>query len=260
MTTLKNIFIAIRQVVYTLYTLLLFVLLMLLLVQPAIFLYFLFGKKTEKKRYGYHCAIQRLAQSSTRHVPGVKFFYRNRANEPFEKPSMIISNHQSHFDLMCVLMLSPKIVVLTNDWVWRNPLYGLLIRYAEYYPVSDGLEKNMERLADLVARGYSVMVFPEGTRSADGRIHRFHKGPFYLAEQLKLDIVPMFIHGADKVLNKKAWTLKSGEIYVEVNERIAAGDTRFGNGYRERAKGLRRYYETEYARISAEREKKGDRL
>lgn len=253
MTRLKNILIQIRQIAYTLYTFVVFVLLMMVLVQPLIFLYFLFGKKTEQKRLRYHQAIQWLARCSTRHVPGISFSFRNVGGETFERPSMIISNHQSHFDLMCVLMLSPKIVVLTNDWVWRNPLYGLLIRYAEYYPVSDGLETNLERLRGLVSRGYSVMVFPEGTRSADGKIHRFHKGPFYLAEKLGLDIVPMFIHGGTEVLNKKAWTLSTGEIYVQVNQRIASDDERYGSDYRERVKGMRRYYEEEYALICRER-------
>ena len=62
-------------------------------------------------------------------------------------------------------MLNPKVVLLTTDWVWKNPMYGVIIRFAEFYPVSDGYDKNVERLKSLVERGYSVVVYPEGTRS-----------------------------------------------------------------------------------------------
>lgn len=255
MTRQDSILTRIRQAAYSAYTLIAFILLMMLVVQPAIFFYFLFGKTTERKRLRYHRAIQRLAISAIHHVPGVKLDYNNATGERFDKPLLIISNHQSHLDLMCVLMLAPKIVVLTNDWVWRNPLYGLLIRYAEFYPVSDGLETNIERLRNLAERGYSIMAFPEGTRSADGRVHRFHKGAFYLAEQLGLDILPMFIHGADRVLNKKARVLKKGTIYVEIAPRITADDTTYGKGYRERTRGIREYYLRHFADICRQREK-----
>ena len=66
---------------------------------------------------------------------------------------------------------------------------------AEYYPVAEGAEDSLEPLQDLVNRGYSIVVFPEGTRSYDDTIKRFHQGAFYIAEKLKLDIVPLVLHG-----------------------------------------------------------------
>ena len=119
-----------------------------------------------------------------------------------------------------MMALSPKIVFLTNDWVWRNPFYGLVIRKAEYYPVSDGMERNLPRLKDLYERGYSICVFPEGTRSPNCEILRFHKGAFALARELDADILPVFLHGIGHVLPKEELMFRAGEMYLEVGERM----------------------------------------
>ena len=74
-------------------------------------------------------------------------------------------------------------------------------------------------LKQKVEEGYSVMIFPEGTRSEDCRIQRFHKGAFYMAEQLGLDILPVFIDGFGKVLPKTSFHLHPGHMSVEVMPR-----------------------------------------
>ena len=110
--------------------------------------------------------------------------------------------------------------LLTTDWESKNPVYGLIIRFAEFYPVSDGYDTHVERLKDLVARGYSVVVFPEGTRSETGEILRFHKGAFSLAQALQVDILPVYLHGAHDVMPKNDIVLREGQLYVEIGERM----------------------------------------
>lgn len=186
---------------------------------PLGFLYFLFGK-TEKKRLNYHKLLCSISKFIINHVPGTKFSYTNRYNEQFDEPAIIVCNHQSHLDLMCLMMLTPKIILLTNDWVWKNPFYGAIIRWAEFYPVSDGVETNLDRLKSLTDRGYSIVIFPEGTRSEDCSIQRFHKGAFHYARQLNLDILPIFLHGIGHVLPKKDFMLREGQMYMEVGKRM----------------------------------------
>lgn len=121
---------------------------------------------------------------------------------------------------MCLLQLTPKMVFVTNDWVWHNPFYGAVIHHAEFYPISDGMEKIFDRLSDLYQRGYSICIFPEGTRSEDCSILRFHKGAFFLARELNADLLPIFLHGAGHVLPKKDFMLREGSIHVEIGTRI----------------------------------------
>jgi 1-acyl-sn-glycerol-3-phosphate acyltransferase len=200
------------------------------------------GNKRESRRMRYHTLLRWIACFVIKRVPGVRFSYRNLSGETFTRPAVIICNHQSHLDLMCLMMLTPRLVILTNDWVWNNPFYGRLIHYADFYPVSNGIDANLGKLSDRVRQGYSIAVFPEGTRSTRHTLLRFHRGAFYLAEALQLDILPVFIHGAGHVLPKNDFMLREGAISVQVHPRIAAGDTGYGDGYVARTKSIRQYY------------------
>ena len=103
----------------------------------------------------------------------------NTNGETFDKPAVIISNHTSFLDTLAVGMLSPKIIFLVNDWVYNSPFFGRAVKLAGFYPVTQGLEGGVEHLREKVNEGYSMMVFPEGSRSEDNVVKRFHKGAFY---------------------------------------------------------------------------------
>ena len=171
---------------------------------------------------------------------------------------MVICNHQSHLDLFCQLIFTPDIIFLTNDWVWNNPSYGLLIRHAEYYPVREGLEELLPKLRSLVERGYSIAVYPEGTRSKDCQIGRFHQGAFWLAEQLGVDILPMCLYGPGKILKKKTYTLQKGPVRIEVDEPVSLEELRAMGDHMAQAKEMRRRYKERYEalanRIEGEKE------
>ncbi len=198
-----------------------FFLLSVIVVTPVALVRFAFSH-SERQRIWLHKIIWRFSRLCIRHIPGAPFTFDNTVGENFAKPALIVCNHQSHLDLMAVLMLHPKIVFLTNDWVWKNPFYGALIRRAEFIPAADGIEQHMDRLRDLVARGYSIAVFPEGTRSTDCRILRFHQGAFHLAQSLGLDILPLYIHGFGHVLPKEDFMLREGSLFLRVGKRLPA--------------------------------------
>jgi len=119
---------------------------------------------------------------------------------------------------------SPKIIALTNRWTWHNPFYGIIIRYADFVPVENGIEENMGKIRMLVDKGYSVLVFPEGSRSEDCSIGRFRQGAFYLAKVLRLDIVPIVLHGVGHILPKKEFVLRRGQVDVVIDQRISLAD------------------------------------
>jgi len=178
----------------------------------------------------------------------------NYNSSTLKEPAIIISNHQSHLDLVLLLMLHPKIIVLTNDWVWNSKFYGLIVRYADYYPVTEGYEKSVELLRKKVKDGYSILVFPEGGRSETGKIKRFHKGAFYLADKLNLEILPVIIRGSGNCLTKGEFFLRSGRITVKIFDRINLKDGKFGDTYLLQAKSMAKFYREEFEKLKLKEE------
>ena len=100
-----------------------------------------------------------------------------------------------------------------------------------------------------VKEGYSIVIFPEGTRSVDGNMRRFHKGAFYLAGKLNIDILPVVIDGTSYTLKKGDFFLKDGFITLTFLERIKPGDTTFGNNYAEKTKNISHYFKNTYEEL-----------
>lgn len=237
---MKRFYYCVRQTAYTLFSFCFFLVSALELTLRG-FLLLTIGGKSDEHKLKYHKILQKRAQFVIHHIPGTTFTFSNPSGENFEKPSIIISNHQAHIDLMGIMMLTPKMVILTKSWVWHNPFYGLIIRYADYLPVSD-VEQSTDKLRALVDKGYSVMIFPEGTRSEDCRLKRFHRGAFYMAEQLHLDIVPVMIKGFGTVLPKKSFHLHPGALSLEVLPRITRQELDKMGDYREVARKIHAMY------------------
>jgi hypothetical protein len=97
-----------------------------------------------------------------------------------------------------------------------------------------------------------LVVFPEAERSYTNNINRFHKGAFYLSEQLELDILPMYIHGNSEVLPKGDFIIYDGSITVKVGQRILKEDNRFGSTYSERTKKINAYFREEFTKLRNE--------
>ena len=247
-----RIFRGLANLLRTLYAILFMAFFCFCVITPAVWLYVKIGKMTEQKRKNLHRLIYHAIRFvMLKHgIPGTKFTYQVDPQVDFSKPSVVICNHQSHIDLACQLIFTPNMIFLTNQWVWNNPLYGLLIRNAEYYPVADGIEELMPQLQSLVERGYSIAVYPEGTRSRDCSIGRFHQGAFHIAEQLGLNVIPMYLYGPGKILPKKTHLLRKGPIYIEVGAPITQAYLRSIGDARAQASYLRKHYKKKYEQIA----------
>ncbi len=206
----------------------------------------------QKRKKGYHIIFCAISNFCTKRVPFVKYQLHGFAKEKFEKPRIIISNHQSHIDLTSILGLSPNIIALTNKWVWNLPFYALPLRFADFYPIADNFENSMDQLKKIVDKGYSILIFPEGTRSVNCDINRFHKGAFYLAKELQLDILPITLHGFGHILPKKEMCLRKGNISVHVGELIHYEDYIKNTDYQIISKDLRKHYTEHFKKIKTQ--------
>ena len=165
----------------------------------------------------------------------------NPSDEHFSKPAIIICNHQSLIDTPALLRLHPKIVILTHEWVFRNRIFGPVARVAGFIPVTDSIDNSLELIRQRIDEGYSVLVFPEGHRSKDGHIQRFHRGAFYIAEKLSLDILPVMISGGFDFLPKGVFWGKPNRLHMKILPRIVPSSQEFGRHYSERTRMVRKY-------------------
>ena len=170
----------------------------------------------------------------------------NPYGEDFRKPAVIISNHQSLIETPALLRLYPKIIILTTTWVYNSPVFGPVARLASFYNVDHGLDSIMDKLRQKVSEGYSILIFPEAHRSKDHSIQRFHRGAFYLAEQLRLDILPIMMFGTGDFLEPGEFWGRPNMFRQKIYRRISIDDHSLGSTYQERTKAFRQFYKREY--------------
>ena len=173
----------------------------------------------------------------------------NPYHEDFSKQSIIIANHTSFLDTLAIGMCTPYIVFLVNDWVYKSPIFGKAVKMAGFYPVSSGVEDNVDVIKERIGKDFSLMIFPEGTRSLNNNVTRFHKGAFYLSEKLQLDILPIYIHGNSEIIPKGDFNVYDGHIFSVIGERIAWNDESYGKTYSERTKKISRKFKEDFQNI-----------
>lgn len=209
-------------------------------------------KATPQRKLRFHQRVQKTLAWCVQRFPGVSYQQLGAPAAELGRQSEVwVANHQSHLDLLYLLALSPKVVAMTNRWVWRSPFYGAVIRFLDYYPLADqGLENGLELLKEKVAQGYSLLIFPEGKRSPqEGEILKFHQGAFYLARALGIPLRPLTLSGPGVVLPKEEWVLRQGEVLLHIGP---AQDLDPEGTTRVDAKAWRRHFRQNYAKVRSQ--------
>ena len=153
------------------------------------------------------------------------------------RAQIIAANHASWFDVLALAAVIPKRYrFITKKELGRVPLWGLAWRSAGHISIdrtdTASAVASLERAGTLMREDNSVVViYPEGTRSADGSLQPFKKGAFVLALQTHIEIVPAAVLGAHHVLPKHGWRVRSGRIIVRFGPPISTVE--YDDGHRE---------------------------
>jgi 1-acyl-sn-glycerol-3-phosphate acyltransferase len=152
-------------------------------------------------------------------LAGVKLTVCGQENLQPDRPVIYMPNHQSNFDILALLAGLPgQFRWLAKEELFRVPLFGLAMRRCGYIPLdrSDRKKalKSMTEAARRIQDGTSVVIFPEGTRSADGHLQEFKKGGFMLALKAKVPVLPVAIQGSYAVMPKTSRWIHGGAIEV----------------------------------------------
>ncbi len=205
------------------------------------YLFFFAELLTERiTNYHYHLSFQRLAYLLVHTLPTSKVYVNyDKKAVPLNTPALYIANHTSVFDVLTIASLNPKLTILTQDWVQHNFFFSQATHALNFQSVSDGFDSLLPSLEKKVKEGYSILVFPESTRSVTGTIQRFHRGAFLLAYKLNLPIQPIKLTGLYETMNKNEIRIgKSEKITVDFLPQIEPQEN-----YKEQTIQVRHFYE-----------------
>ena len=156
---------------------------------------------------------------------GVKV--RGRDNISRGQSYVFVANHQGAFDIFSIYgYLGHNFRWMMKKSLERIPLVGYSCKVSGHIFVDNSrpsaVRTTMQTAEQRLAGGMSVVVFPEGSRTLDGRMHAFRRGAFTLAVEFGLPVVPITIDGAYRVLRRDSWLLHPGTIILTIHKPIEA--------------------------------------
>ncbi len=162
-------------------------------------------------------------------VSRIQVEIRGLSRIDLNRPYIYMPNHISNFDIPVLLAHLPvQFRWLAKAELFRFPLFGYAMKRAGYISIDRSNRKSafesLEKAAEAIQNGKSVLIFPEGTRSRDNTIHEFKKGGFVLSIKSRVPIVPVIIHGTWDIMSKKGLMIRPGKVLLEILDPIPTTD------------------------------------
>ncbi|MBW2278241.1 MAG: 1-acyl-sn-glycerol-3-phosphate acyltransferase [Deltaproteobacteria bacterium] len=141
--------------------------------------------------------------------------------------SILMPNHQSLFDIPALLATLPgETRFLAKQSLFKIPIFGWALRTGGFIPVDRGNRsrggETFRSAIDGLDEGVSILLFPEETRSSDGRLQEFKRGGFLMALRSGLPIVPVGIDGSFRVRRKSSWLIRPGKVTVHYGRAVSS--------------------------------------
>jgi 1-acyl-sn-glycerol-3-phosphate acyltransferase len=135
------------------------------------------------------------------------------------QPYIFMANHVSNIDPpVFVPLIGRRVFILVKKELFRIPILGLAMRKAQFIAVDrknrEAAVESVKQAIEVLKSGVSMMAYPEGTRSRNGRLLPFKKGPFHLAMDSGIPVVPVTIIGAYDIWPKGSFRVSPGTISI----------------------------------------------
>ncbi len=165
--------------------------------------------------------IGRFWGKSILFVSRIKVTVKGISNIDPSKSYIFMPNHQSNFDIPVLIGCIPaQFRWLAKAELFKIPLFGRAMRGCGYISIDRSNRKSafksLEKAAETIRNGASVLIFPEGTRSLDGKIRDFKKGGFVLTVDSGVSIIPVILHGTWSIMPKSSLRIMPGNVTLEI--------------------------------------------
>ncbi len=194
--------------------LLIFYLITIILVSPVLLVFWALGKKEPVLDIG------KWVMGVSRLILGLKVEVEGLENVDPRRSYVFMANHVSFLDGPLLFYIIPQRVrVILKKSIFRIPVAGPAMRFIGFVPVdkksmSSGKRSIDEAVQAMKEKGYSFLIFPEGTRSNDGKLHQFKRGGFFLAIAAQVPIIPITIKGTFELMPRGRIFARRGKIKV----------------------------------------------
>ncbi len=157
-------------------------------------------------------------------VAGMRVNVEGRENIP-EGVCLFVANHTSNADAPAIVGAIPRrLAIFGRKSLFDIPIVGLAFRLAKFVPVDRGNREaalgSVKQAVEYIKTGSSFLVYPEGTRSPDGRMQRFKKGSFVMAIEAGVPIVPVACAGAHRIMKKNSLIIHPGKVTVRFGKPV----------------------------------------
>lgn len=188
---------------------------------PITLLIWLLTYPFDRKKAIIHWLLVNQSYILVHLIPIWTIHFEGREKAVKENTYVIISNHQSLLDILIINSLRYNFRWISKIENFKVPVIGWYLKMADYIVVDRGNEESktnmLNKSFECLNNGVSIMMFPEGTRSADNKIGFFKRGAFQLAMQAGIPILPVLLDGTGGILPKHGLIFGSGyQIKVKV--------------------------------------------
>lgn len=163
-------------------------------------------------------------------VAGIRIRAQGMEHVPQNRACIFMANHVSNLDPPALIPRIPgRTVAFAKRSVFNLPVFGYCLKLGEFIPVdrTGSRESAVESVAAaqrVLDRGIHITTFVEGTRSRDGRMLPFKKGPFYLAQATGAPCIPISIYGTESLMAKGSFGIKRGAAHILFHPPIYPAD------------------------------------
>ncbi len=161
-------------------------------------------------------------------LAGVRVVVRGREKLACNRAVVFMSNHQGNFDPPVLLVTLPPMLILVKQELFRIPILGRGMRLRGFVPVNRRSREQafaaVDEAVQKLKSGFSFLVFPEGTRSQDGRLQPFKKGVFVMAIRAGAPIIPISISGSHQIMEKGKLAIRPGTVQITVHDPISTAE------------------------------------
>lgn len=142
--------------------------------------------------------ISQLWAKSVFIILGKKFHISGKENIDKEKKYILVANHGSLFDIVAIMSFYSGISWFGHERLLKVPLFGRILQMTDYIPFKEPTYKNTKKMIEQLVHNsndQTVAIFPEGTRTLNGKINQFYRGFIYLFRNREIEILPVTLNG-----------------------------------------------------------------